>query len=120
MRAGCLAAAIVLLVVAVFVGAVFFVLVDVFASSVNILGFSFDERFNTLIGLGFVVVVLVAPNGLVGLADRIWASVGRRRGGGQRRAIDPLALEAGVAPVPEAPLPESPGRPAGDEPTPSP
>jgi branched-chain amino acid transport system permease protein len=61
-----------------FVGAVFFVLIDVFASSVKIFGFSFDQRFNTLIGLGFVVVVLVAPNGLVGLADQAWQAIRRR------------------------------------------
>jgi branched-chain amino acid transport system permease protein len=103
-----------------FVGAVFFVLVDVFASSISIFGFSFDERFNTLIGLGFVVVVLVAPNGLVGLADRLWASVGRRRGGGLRRAIDPLAAEAGVAPTPEVALPEPSGRSSSDLQPPNP
>ena len=89
-----------------FVGAVVFILIDVFASSVNILGFSFDERFNTLVGLGFVLIVLVAPNGLVGTADRLWQSAGRRRGGGQRRAIDPLAVEAGVDPSLDATLPE--------------
>lgn len=120
-----------------FVGAVFFVLIDVFASSIKVLGFSFDERFNTLIGLGFVIVVLVAPNGLVGLADRAWQSVGRRRGRSTPRAVDPLAAEAGIAPAPEAALPEPaapapdaerahPGAPPdidsrrGDPPTPSP
>jgi branched-chain amino acid transport system permease protein len=102
-----------------FVGAVFFVLIDVFASSVKIFGFSFDERFNTLIGLGFVVVVLVAPNGLVGLADRLWQSVGTRRRGRLSRAIDPLAVEAGVTPVVVALPPELPDRPDGDTPTPS-
>ncbi len=103
-----------------FVGAVFFVLVDVFASSIKIFGFSFDERFNTLIGLGFVVVVLVAPNGLVGLADRAWRSVGARRGGQLPRAIDPLAVEAGVAPVVDVAAPELPDRPEGDLPIPGP
>lgn len=102
-----------------FVGAVFFVLVDVFASSVKIFGFSFDERFNTLIGVGFVIVVLVAPNGIVGLADRVWASVARRRGVVLRRAIDPLAVEAGVARSPEVVLPEPPARTSGDVPPPS-
>ncbi len=106
-----------------FVGAVVFILIDVFASSVNILGFSFDERFNTLVGLGFVLIVLVAPNGLVGSADRLWQSAGRRRGGGQRRAIDPLAVEAGVDPSLDVapPEPSEPtGRPGGDDPIPSP
>lgn len=97
-----------------FVGAVFFVLIDVFASSIKIFGFSFDERFNTLIGLGFVVVVLIAPNGLVGLADRIWRSVGSRRADRHPRAIDPLALAAGVAPALEVARIEPTGRPDGD------
>jgi branched-chain amino acid transport system permease protein len=106
-----------------FVGAVVFILIDVFASSVNILGFSFDERFNTLVGLGFVLIVLVAPNGLVGSADRLWQSAGRRRGGGQRRAIDPLAVEAGVDLSLDAALAEPlepTSRPGGDDPTASP
>jgi branched-chain amino acid transport system permease protein len=103
-----------------FVGAVVFILIDVFASSVEILGFSFDERFNTLVGLGFVVIVLVAPNGLVGSADRLWQSAGRRRGRGQRRAIDPLAVEAGVDPILEDALSEPTGRPGGDDPASSP
>jgi hypothetical protein len=45
---------------------------------VTLFGVKFDERFNTLIGLGFVIVVLVAPHGLVGLASRGWTA-GRRR-----------------------------------------
>jgi len=67
--------------VGAFVGAVFFVLLDTFASSVKVFGFRFDERFNTLIGLGFVIVVLVAPQGLVGLADRGAKAVSRRWSG---------------------------------------
>jgi branched-chain amino acid transport system permease protein len=102
-----------------FVGAVFFILIDVFASSVNVFGFSFDERFNTLIGLGFVIVVLVAPDGLVGLADRLWRS-GTRRVGRTPRAIDPLAAEAGVIPAIQVASPDIPGRPESDTPTPSP
>ncbi len=103
-----------------FVGAVVFVLIDVFASSITILGFSFNERFNTLIGLGFVVIVLVAPNGLVGLADRLWQSFGTRRRGRVARAVDPLAAEAGLTPVAAALSPEPPDRPPGDLQTPSP
>ena len=101
-----------------FVGAVVFVLIDVFASSIKIFGFSFDERFNTLIGLGFVLIVLVAPNGLVGLADRAWQSAGRRRGRATRRAVDPLAVEAGIAPAPEAAPFKSPAPPESDAPAP--
>lgn len=77
--------------VGAFVGAVFFVLLDVFASSVEIFGFSFDERFNTLIGLGFVIVVLVAPQGLVGLADRGRRAAGRRFRSGRAAAADDAA-----------------------------
>ena len=106
-----------------FVGAVFFILIDVFASSVNLLGFSFDERFNTLIGLGFVVVVLVAPDGLVGVAHRLWRS-GMERYLGQApsapRAIDPLAVEAGVGPAVQVTSPDLGGSPEGNNPTPSP
>jgi branched-chain amino acid transport system permease protein len=61
-----------------FVGAIFFVLVQTFASSLTLFGYSFDERFNTLIGLSFLLVVVFAPQGLVGLADRI-ARMARRR-----------------------------------------
>jgi branched-chain amino acid transport system permease protein len=75
--------------VGAFVGAVFFVLIDTFASSVKLFGFRFDERFNTLIGLGFVIVVLVAPHGLVGLADRGMRAVRRRWGGPTALAAAP-------------------------------
>ena len=61
-----------------FVGAVAFLILDIFASSVTLFGFSFDERFNTLIGLAFVVIVIVAPHGLTGLVDRGWRAARRR------------------------------------------
>jgi branched-chain amino acid transport system permease protein len=100
-----------------FVGAVVFLLIQVFASSINLFGFAFDERFNTLIGLGFVVIVLVAPNGLVGLADRLWQSAGHRwqAGGGRRRTVDPLALEAGIETLAEAGTPTITPRPSGGD-----
>ena len=37
-------------------------------------------RFNTIIGLVFLAIVIVSPDGLTGLWDRIWAAA-RRRGG---------------------------------------
>jgi branched-chain amino acid transport system permease protein len=80
--------------VGAFVGAVFFVLLDTFASSVKLFGFSFDERFNTLIGLGFVIVVLVAPHGIVGLADRGMRAARRRPAG---TAAPTAAEDAAVA-----------------------
>jgi branched-chain amino acid transport system permease protein len=78
-----------------FIGAFIFLVIKVFASSVEILGFSFDERFNTLIGLGFVVIVLVAPNGLVGLVDRGWTAAKRRFSSSGA----PPAAEAATGPV---------------------
>jgi branched-chain amino acid transport system permease protein len=107
-----------------FVGAVFFVLIDVFASSVKIFGFSFDQRFNTLIGLGFVIVVLVAPNGLVGLADQAWQAIRRRVAPGApgspgspegrptpSASTQVAAVELAAAVGPAAPIP---GRLTGD------
>jgi branched-chain amino acid transport system permease protein len=37
--------------------------------------------FNTMIGLIFLVIVIVSPDGLMGLWDRLWRSLGRRGGG---------------------------------------
>lgn len=99
-----------------FVGAVLYTLIKVFASSVTIAGFSFDERFNTLVGLGFVVIVLVAPNGIVGLADRAYRAV-THRSGARRRAVDPLAAEAGLVPAPVAQPPDAPVIAGDDVPT---
>ncbi len=53
-----------------FLGAIFFVLIDTFA--IDIVG---AERFNTLIGLVFLVIVLFSPEGLLGLWDRARRSV---------------------------------------------
>ncbi len=45
-----------------FVGAAFFILVTTFASS-------FTTRFNTLIGIAFLLISLFLPNGIMGLLD---------------------------------------------------
>jgi branched-chain amino acid transport system permease protein len=37
--------------------------------------------FNTIIGLIFLAIVIVSPDGLMGLWDRVWRSFGRRGGG---------------------------------------
>jgi branched-chain amino acid transport system permease protein len=37
--------------------------------------------FNTIIGLIFLVIVIVSPDGLMGIWDRLWRSLGRRGGG---------------------------------------
>ena len=102
-----------------FVGAIVFILIDVFASSITLFGFRFDERFNTLIGLGFVVIVLVAPNGLVGLADRAFQAF-THRGGARRRAVDPLAVEAGLAAEPLIAPSDAPSDTAGGDTPPTP
>ncbi len=79
-----------------FVGAVFLVLVQTFASSLVLFGVKFDERFNTLIGLSFLLVVLFAPTGIVGLADRFRRAVVRRVGPA-RAGSQPLAAAAVAA-----------------------
>jgi branched-chain amino acid transport system permease protein len=53
-------------------GALVFVVINNYAPDVGFIG----DRFHTLIGLIFLVIVLVSPNGLVGLWER--ATVGRR------------------------------------------
>ncbi|MCX7624157.1 MAG: branched-chain amino acid ABC transporter permease [Thermomicrobium sp.] len=54
-----------------FLGALVFVLVTNFASS-------FTQRFNTVIGLVFLSTVLLSPEGLSGLLDRLARAVRRR------------------------------------------
>jgi branched-chain amino acid transport system permease protein len=54
-------------------GALIFVLINNYAPDINFVA----DRFHTLIGLIFLVIVLVSPNGLIGLWER--ATVGRRR-----------------------------------------
>ncbi|SER86055.1 amino acid/amide ABC transporter membrane protein 2, HAAT family [Tranquillimonas rosea] len=60
-----------------YVGAFVFTIVDNFA-----IDFIARERFNTLIGLVFLAIVLFSPDGLTGLVRRAWArwaGTGRRR-----------------------------------------
>ncbi|MCS7006871.1 MAG: branched-chain amino acid ABC transporter permease [Thermoleophilia bacterium] len=48
--------------------------------------------FNTIIGLVFLAIVIVSPDGLMGLWDRLWGSLGRRGGGaGPVPAPSPVA-----------------------------
>jgi branched-chain amino acid transport system permease protein len=53
-----------------FVGAVFFILVTTFASS-------YTDRFNTVIGLAFLVVALFFPDGLIGIAKKLVQLISR-------------------------------------------
>jgi branched-chain amino acid transport system permease protein len=56
-----------------FIGALIFSIFDTFAASI------YDRnRFNTLIGLVFLVIVLVSPDGVLGLKDRIAALLRRK------------------------------------------
>jgi branched-chain amino acid transport system permease protein len=54
-------------------GALVFVVINNYAPDIGLIG----DRFHTLIGLVFLIIVLVSPNGLIGLWER--ATVGRRR-----------------------------------------
>jgi branched-chain amino acid transport system permease protein len=69
------------------VGAIFFALLDNYSREYTpdigeVLG---PERFNTLIGIIFLVIVLVSPGGLVGLWDKAKERMGPS-GGGRSRA----------------------------------
>jgi branched-chain amino acid transport system permease protein len=85
-----------------FVGALAYALIDNYSREWvpdvgNVLG---SARFNTIIGLVFLIIVLLSPGGLVG----IWESTrdrltGRRRGGGSTpTATTTAGPEAGPAP----------------------
>jgi branched-chain amino acid transport system permease protein len=54
-------------------GAFVFVVINNYAPDIGLIG----DRFHTLIGLVFLVIVLVSPNGLIGLWER--ATMGRRQ-----------------------------------------
>lgn len=59
--------------VGAFIGAFIFVLFDTFAATI------YDrERFNTLIGLVFLVIVIISPDGAFGLAKRLAGLVRRK------------------------------------------
>ncbi|SFH51281.1 amino acid/amide ABC transporter membrane protein 2, HAAT family (TC 3.A.1.4.-) [Palleronia marisminoris] len=69
-----------------YVGAFVFTVVDNFA-----IDFIARERFNTLIGLIFLAIVLFSPDGLTGLVRRVstrWARAGRRDKGATRKTKD--------------------------------
>jgi branched-chain amino acid transport system permease protein len=67
------------------VGAFFFVLVNNYVRDVpglNLIGLS-EDRFNTIIGIIFLVIVLVSPDGLVGIGSMIGRLFKRGRGPGE-------------------------------------
>jgi len=61
------------------VGALAFIVINNYVRDVELplIGGSF----NTIIGLIFLVIVIVSPDGLMGLWDRLWRSLGRHGGG---------------------------------------
>jgi len=66
-----------------FVGALVFAVFDTFAATI------YDRnRFNTLIGVVFLVIVLISPDGVSGLVRRL-AGLARRRSGAADRASAP-------------------------------
>lgn len=92
-----------------FIGALFLVLVQTFASSLVVFGVSFDERFNTLIGLAFLLVVLFLPTGIVGAAVQVRRRLTRVRPMSATADGPPLQVPAEAAPPPD-PI----DRPGGD------
>jgi branched-chain amino acid transport system permease protein len=83
------------------VGAIFFALLDNYSRehTPNIGDVLGPERFNTLIGIVFLVIVLISPGGLVGLWDRIRDWIGPSGDGGARAG-------PGVGEEPSAPVGE--------------
>jgi branched-chain amino acid transport system permease protein len=70
-----------------FIGALIYSLLDTFAASI------YDrDRFNTLIGLVFLVIVVASPDGVLGLAKRLARFGGWRRRGAAPET-DPVARE---------------------------
>jgi branched-chain amino acid transport system permease protein len=79
-----------------FVGALFVILVDnqvtnrIPSDGLPVIGGSF----NTVIGLISLAIVVISPDGLLGLWDRLWSLAGRRRGGRDEPAV-PAGSTAG-------------------------
>jgi branched-chain amino acid transport system permease protein len=76
------------------IGALVFVLINNYAPDVGLVG----ERFHTLIGLIFLVIVLVSPDGLVGLWER---TVARLRGSSSPGEATGEGGSAGTVPAGE-------------------
>jgi branched-chain amino acid transport system permease protein len=81
------------------IGAFAYVLIDNYSREWvpdvgNVLG---SARFNTIIGLVFLIIVLISPSGLIGIWEKIRERLrgGRRRGGGTPTTAGP---EGGPAP----------------------
>ncbi|MFN4154182.1 MAG: branched-chain amino acid ABC transporter permease [Paracoccaceae bacterium] len=68
-----------------FLGALIYAVMDTFAAS--IIG---HDRFNTLIGMVFLVIVLISPDGVWGIGKRL-----AERAGGRPRAAAPASVSRG-------------------------
>ncbi len=89
------------------VGAIFFALLDNYSREYtpeigDVLG---PERFNTLIGIVFLVIVLVSPGGLVGLWEKARDRMGPSSPGGRRSRAGPGGGEESSQPEPLGPGP---------------
>lgn len=77
------------------VGAFVFVVIDNYSRNIEFVG----QRFNTVIGCIFLVIVLLSPGGLMGIWDGVWRSVGRLRnrqnGTASRETSEPAATSSG-------------------------
>jgi branched-chain amino acid transport system permease protein len=85
------------------IGAFAFIVIDTYVRDVEVPGLSlggtlFGGTFNTIIGVIFLAIVVVSPNGLMGLWDRLLELLLGKRGGGP-------AAPAIVAPAQERPEP---------------
>lgn len=65
-------------------GAFVFVLIDRYSRNIGFIG----ERFNTVIGAIFLVIVLLSPGGLLGIWDTVRRFASRRLGGGGGPAVE--------------------------------
>ena len=71
------------------VGALAFVIIDNYLQEVTLLervGLP-AERFHTVVGLLFLLIVLVSPDGLIGLWERVVGAMRRRGSGGPREPV---------------------------------
>lgn len=72
-----------------FLGALIFVVLKIFATDVLLAVGLSGERFQLVIGLGFLVIVFFSPDGILGLWDRFRASLDRDPLTGQDRGPRP-------------------------------
>ena len=80
------------------VGAFAFIVINNYVRDVELPGIG--GSFNTIIGLIFLVIVIVSPDGLMGLWDRLWRSLGRGGGGGTPETASVTRQAAPEASVP--------------------